>query len=141
APKIVTMKNEEETNMRNIVIRMPNWLGDAVMATPVIADVRAKWPHAQICVLCQGSGIGSLVRGNPHLDEILIFPKPGRWAFKERKQLVDRLRQKGFDLGILLPNSFSSALYFWLGRVARRVGFASDGRGALLTQSVPFPPE
>ncbi|MFC2049351.1 lipopolysaccharide heptosyltransferase II [Chlamydiota bacterium] len=120
---------------------MPNWLGDAVMATPVLADLRNQWPNATLTAMCQG-GVASLLKGNPHLNEIFSFSRPNEFLRRQqRRDLIARLRQGKYDLGILLPNSFSSAWWFWRGGVKTRVGFASDFRSFLLTHAVPFPPQ
>jgi heptosyltransferase II len=127
---------------QNIIIRMPNWLGDAVMATPIIADVRAKWPHATLTAMCQGWGVGALLHGNPHLNEIFSFSRPDKFLRRQQQRaLIARLRQGKYDLGILLPHSFSSAWRFWRGAVKTRIGFASDLRRPLLTQGVLLPKE
>ena len=124
---------------QNILIRMPNWLGDAVMATPILADVRARYPLATLTALCQG-GVGSLLFGNPHLNEIFTFSRPSGWLHRqEHRDLIERIRQGHYDLGVLLPNSLSSAWVLWRGNVKRRIGFARDGRRFLLTDPVPFP--
>ncbi len=132
----------EHTEFHNIVIRMPNWLGDAVMATPLLADVRKKWPKATITAMCQGGGVAALLIGNPYIDKIFTFSRPnGFLRRQEKRALIERIRQGKYDLGILLPNSFSSAWLLWRGRVKTRVGFTSDLRRLLLTKAVPFPEE
>jgi heptosyltransferase-2 len=126
----------------NIIIRMPNWLGDAVMATPTLEDVRKRWPQANLTAMCQGGGVSALLKGNPHIDEIFTFSPPNSFLRRQQhRHLIMRLRQGKYDLGILLPNSFSSAWWFWRGDVKNRIGFASDFRRGLLTQAVPFPKE
>ncbi len=127
---------------QNINIRMPNWLGDAVMATPVIADVRHAFPNANITAMCQGGGIGALLWGNPHVDEIFTFIRPQEFLHRfEHRDVIARLRQGKYDLGILLTNSFTSAWWFWRGQVRKRLGFATHGRTLLLNQSVAVPEE
>lgn len=124
---------------QNIIIRMPNWLGDVVMATPVIADLRKKFPKARITAMCQ-SNVASLLIGNPHIDEIFKFTRPNGFLRKqENRDVIGRLRQGKYDLGILLTNSFSSAWWFWRGKVKKRLGFASEWRKFLLTNGLPFP--
>ncbi len=119
---------------------MPNWLGDAVMATPVIADVRKKWPNATLTAMCQGGSISALLKGNPHLDEIFTFSRPNPFLKREElRDLIGRLRQGKYDLGILLPNSFSSAWWFWRGQVRKRIGFQGDFRDFLLTDPIAKP--
>ena len=126
---------------QNIIIRMPNWLGDVVMATPVIAELRKRFPEARITAMCQNN-VASLLTGNPHIDEIFSFSRPNHFLRKqENRDVIGRLRQGKYDLGILLTNSFSSAWWFWRSGIKRRLGFANEGRTILLTDRVPFPKE
>lgn len=128
-------------SFQNILVRMPNWLGDAVMATPILADVRKRWPEAQITAMCQGA-VAALLVGNPHIDEVFSFTRPNSFLRKQAgRDLVERLRQGKYDLGILLPGSFSSAWWQWRGHVGRRVGFAKEWRSFLLTDAVALPKE
>lgn len=110
---------------------MPNWIGDLVMATPILEGVRERYPKAHIVALCRGNG--QMLSGNPHVDEVVTFSKG-----KER-EMIRYLRLSHFDLGILLTNSFSSAWMFWRGRVKKRVGFFRLARAFLLNSNIPFP--
>ena len=118
-----------------IVVRMPNWIGDFVMGLPILEDLRTLYPDATISVVCK-TGFTDLLDSNPYVDEIIEIPHKGRFF---PKGLIGKLRQKKFDLGILLTNSFSSAWHFFVGGVKRRVGFYKKSRAFLLTQNIPFP--
>lgn len=122
-----------QENLR-ILVRMPNWLGDAVMATPILQDLKEHWPHAHLTALCQGSA-GQLLAGNPFVDEVLSFQK------QDKKTLLQSLKKNPFDLGILLTNSFSSAWMLWRGNIKKRLGYTSDARSFFLTDPIPFPKE
>jgi heptosyltransferase II len=123
----------------NIIIRMPNWIGDAVMATPILADIRNRWKTAKITVMCQGS-VGTILLHDPHIDHIYSFKKPSGWIHRfHRTDIIETLREGDYDLGILLTNSLSSAWWFWRGDVRKRIGFANGMRNALLTTAVPYP--
>ncbi|HPE85427.1 MAG TPA: lipopolysaccharide heptosyltransferase II [Chlamydiales bacterium] len=123
-------------NPQNIIVRMPNWIGDLVMATPILADLKAAYPHAKLTAMCQ-KPLGELLKKDPHLDEIFSFHKPGSFLRRaEKRSIVQKLRQGKYDLGVLLTNSFSSAWWFWQGRVKQRLGFARDGRSFLLTNPI-----
>lgn len=130
-----------QLNPKNIIIRMPNWLGDFVMATPVIADLHAHWPEAKITAMCQGA-VGSLLEQNPHVHEVFAFKRAKGWFSRQAKEeIVQPLCQGQYDLGILLTNSFSSAWWFWRGKIKNRIGYAANCRHWLLNKSVPFPKE
>jgi heptosyltransferase-2 len=124
---------------KNIIIRMPNWLGDLVMATPILADVRHFWPDAKITAMCQG-GLGAVIQEDCHIDEVLNFKKPSGWLHrKEHGDIILPLQQGHYDLGILLTNSLSSAWWFWRGNVQNTIGFSTPLRSLLLDIPVPFP--
>ena len=124
---------------RNIIVRMPNWIGDLVMATPVLSDLRKAYPEARITAMCR-SPVCELLKEDPEIDELFCFSKAsGLSRREERRNIIEKLRNGGYDLGILLTHSFSSAWWFWLGRVQNRVGYQSNARNFLLTQSLPFP--
>lgn len=118
---------------------MPNWIGDAVMATPVIHDLAEHFPDAKITLMCQGA-IGQLFAHDPSVSEILPFKKPNGWIHHLRiNPTIEKLRQGAFDTGILLTNSWSSAWWFFRGRVKNKIGFGGRGRTCLLNQALPYP--
>lgn len=124
---------------KKIIVRMPNWLGDLVMATPVLADLRHHFPHAEITAMCQ-STVAGLLTHDPHIDEVYSYKRPSGWIHRpEHWNIIQEIRKGEYDLGILLTNSFSSAWWFWRGKVKHRLGFAGNVRSWLLTTAVPFP--
>ena len=124
------------TRRRQLVIA-PNWIGDTAMAAPFFASLRAAFPDDRIEALAS-SWCAGLLDAYPWVDEVHRLAD-GKW----RSFLLARPLQRGGEIGALwlLPNSFRSALLgFWLGGV-KRVGYATGGRGALLTHAVSPPPE
>jgi heptosyltransferase-2 len=124
---------------KNIIVRMPNWLGDLVMATPVLSDLRQHWPQANLTAMCQGP-ISALLANDPNIDELYGYQRPSGWLHRHQPMaVIEHLRKGEHDLGILLTNSFSSAWWFWRGDVKYRIGFAGNLRSWLLTEAIPFP--
>lgn len=124
---------------QQIIVRMPNWLGDLVMATPILTDLRHQWPEAKITVMCQGS-LGTVIQEDPHINEVFSFRRPKNWLCRQVYQdIVVPLKTGHFDLGILMTNSFSSAYWFWRGHVQNRIGYVDHGRSLLLDYPIPFP--
>jgi len=114
---------------------MPNWVGDAVMATPTLRAIRKRFPQAHIATLGKPY-VRAILEGSPHLDDILDYPdKPGGNLVK----LAARLKKHRFDLAVLLPNSFRSGLLVFLAGIKRRVGYDRDGRGVFLTDNLIAP--
>lgn len=122
---------------KNIIVRMPNWIGDLVMATPVLADLRKAFPKARITAMCL-SHLGELLSEDPDIDELFCFQRVSVFGrHNDKRNIIEKLRQGNFDLGILLTNSFSSAWWFWQGHVSVRLGYDCNGRKLLLNHSVP----
>jgi len=122
-----------------IIIRMPNWIGDLVMATPILTDVRKAFPNAHITALCR-TPISDLLKEDLDIDELFCFSKASGFDRRsERRGIVEKIRRGNYDLGILLTHSFSSAWWFWRGHVKRRLGYQGNGRSLLLTDSIDLP--
>jgi heptosyltransferase-2 len=122
---------------QNILVRCPNWVGDVVMATPTLRCLRETFPQARITLLLRPSAM-SILEGAPWFDEAVGIEKAqGVRGFVTFIVMARLLRARKFDLGLLLTNSFSSALLFRLAGVRRRVGYSRDGRDFLLSEAVP----
>ncbi len=124
---------------RNIIVRMPNWLGDLVMATPVLADLRQRFPHANITAMCV-EPIATLLEQDPHIDQLFRFRRINNWIHHFHSyQILEPLRHNEYDLGVLLTNSLSSAWWFWRGKVQHRLGYIGHWRRLLLNKALSLP--
>jgi heptosyltransferase-2 len=120
-----------------IVVRAPNWAGDLVMATPGFRALRAAWPGAHIALHAKAT-LAPLLDGSPWFDERIPLTSGARGsAALVREGLA--LRRRRFELGLCLPDSFSSALLLRLAGVRHIVGYATQGRRALLHAPLPPP--
>ncbi|MCD4812145.1 lipopolysaccharide heptosyltransferase II [bacterium] len=116
---------------KKILLRSPNWVGDAVMGTPVVVALKKTFPHAAIHVLAR-SWVAPLWENHPAIDCVIGLDRKLGWV--RWIQLIMQLRKEKYDLTILLTNAFSAAwLAFWSG-IPKRVGYRTDNRGWLLTQ-------
>lgn len=124
-----------------ILVRGTNWVGDALLMTPALASVRRTFPKAHLSLLVR-PWVADLFRGNPAVDEVLLYESAGAHRGATGKlRLARELRRRRFDLAVLFQNAFDAALIAWLARIPERVGFATQGRGWLLTRPVSLPPE
>jgi len=124
---------------RRLLILAPNWLGDAVMALPAVADLRRAFPLASLVVAARTSvaAVFDLATGIDAVVTLAWHGKRGsRSAFRAD---VQRLRAAVCDTAILLPNSFASAWLVWRTGVPQRWGYAGDLRSWLLTRAVARP--
>lgn len=133
------MKSIKHIEPKNIIIRMPNWIGDFVMATPILSDVRRAFPKASITAMCR-VGVCQLLEMDPNINEIFCFSKTSGFNRRDsRRDLIEKIRQGKYDLGILLTNSFSSSWWFYRGHVFYRIGYRGNFRSFLLTHPIRPP--
>jgi len=119
-----------------LLLRSPNWLGDACMAAPAVRAIKAGRPDMHLTVLTQRK-LAPLWREMPEVDEVLEIPP------KASPRKVARLIMASghYDTAILLPNSIRSALEVWLARIPRRVGREGHRGRRLLNQFLKADPQ
>ena len=124
-----------------ILVRAPNWVGDAVMAIPALEAIRRTQAAAEIAILARPA-VADLYRDQPFANKIMEYDKAGRhkgwWG---REKLAGELRHENFGLALLLQNAFEAAWLTWRAGIPERIGYARDGRGPLLTKPIRVPKE
>src|SRR5262249_6282330 len=115
----------------NIAVFLPNWVGDAVMATPAVRALRRHFPAARLVGVLRPY-VAGVLEGAPWLDAQILLDTRGPWSRRWPAAAL-ALRRHRPDLAILFPNSFRSAIVARLGGCKRRVGYARSARGWLLT--------
>jgi heptosyltransferase-2 len=123
-----------------ILIRAANWVGDAIMTTPVVRAVRKNYPLSKMTVLAK-PWVVPVYENNPYIDRVMVYESGGRhkmgWG---TLRLAADLKDNRFDLGILMQNAFEAALITFLGRVKERLGYNTDARRLLLNRCVRLNP-
>ena len=126
-------------SVKQLVVRAPNWIGDAVMCEPALRGLRPLFPQAKLTLLAKPS-IAELFIAHPGLDRVLVYDDKGIHAGLSGKwALAGTLRRHGFDLAVLFQNAFEAAFITWLSGIPRRFGYATDGRTFFLTDPVAVP--
>jgi heptosyltransferase-2 len=112
-----------------LLVRAPNWVGDVVLSLPALRDLRRGFPAARLEVLAR-PWVADLYRSVPGVDAVRESHGHGADATALRGAA---------DLGVILPNSFATALALWRAGIPERWGYATDGRGLLLTRRCRVP--
>jgi heptosyltransferase-2 len=122
-----------------LLVRVPNWVGDAVMCIPALEVVRTRWPQAHITILGR-PWVADLYKGQGVADETRVFESTGKHCgMSGVERLAAELRAEKFDCALLLQNAFQAAWLAWRAGIRERIGYARDARGWLLTQAIPVP--
>ncbi|MBN2209981.1 MAG: lipopolysaccharide heptosyltransferase II [Sedimentisphaerales bacterium] len=116
-------------NVNVLAVRLPNWVGDVVMATPALKVLRERFVEAKMVGVMR-PGARKIVGEGPWFDEVVAVDDHGLRGLSRLTREIKRLRP---DLAVLMPNSIRSAVPFWLAGVPQRVGYRRRGRGWLIT--------
>ncbi len=116
--------------IERILVRAPNWIGDAVLSLGAVRDLRRNFPSARIEVLARPS-VADLYHAVGEVDGVRIAT--GRF------RIDARALRGAFDAVLLLTNSFGTALLAFAAGIPERWGYSRDGRGLLLTRRARVP--
>jgi heptosyltransferase-2 len=116
-----------------VAVFLPNWIGDAVMATPAVHALRERFPDARLLGVLKPYVVG-VFAGSPWFDDLIFHDKRGGVGHGTLA-VARRLRRERVDLAVLFANTFRSALAAWLGDCRRRIGYSRYGRRWLLTDA------
>jgi ADP-heptose:LPS heptosyltransferase len=123
----------------NILLVRLRLIGDVVFTTPAIRAIRRHFPDAKISYIVEEEA-AAVVRGNPHLDEVIVATSPqARGRLRADLALVRRLRAGRYDLAIDFHGGPRASLLSWLSGAPQRIGFEVAGRSWMYTTRVPRP--
>ncbi|MCH8619847.1 lipopolysaccharide heptosyltransferase II [Undibacterium sp. TS12] len=115
-----------------ILVIAPNWIGDAVMAQPLLQLLKLEHPAVPVDVLAPG-WVAPVLRAMPEVDTVLETPfKHGALQLRERWRYAQLLRQRGYTSAYVLPNTLKFALLPWMAGIKKRVGYKGESRYGLI---------
>ncbi len=118
----------------------PNWIGDALMAQPLLTLLKRQQPKQNITVLAP-SWVAPVLAAMPEVDAVRPTALAhGSLQWHDRRTFARQLRAEQFDRAYVLPNSFKAALIPWLAGIPQRIGYVGEMRYGLLNQRLPNPP-
>jgi lipopolysaccharide heptosyltransferase II len=133
----VKQANTTGSSVKQIIVRGTNWVGDAVMTIPALRALRAAFPDAEITLATRSWSEGIFADAD-FIDKLLIYDRD-RGALADFAAQVRKWKKSRFDMAILFQNAFEAAAIAFAARVPERIGYATDGRGMLLTQPLSIP--
>jgi lipopolysaccharide heptosyltransferase II len=121
--------------INRVVVRAPNWVGDAVMCVPALRQLKRILPDARITLVAR-PGASDIFIDADFADEVIVYERAGLASVWQQ---VSEWKKRRFDLAILFQNAFEAAAIGFLARVPVRVGYDTEHRGFLLTRAIPLP--
>ena len=126
--------------MKILLVRL-RLIGDVVFTTPVIRALRRRYPNAQLSYLVEPAA-APIVTGNPHLNEVIVAPKPrGLARLAADVRLAGALRRARYDVAIDMHGGPRSGWFTWASGAPRRIGYDIKGRGWMYTSRVARAPD
>jgi len=124
--------------MRTLIIA-PNWIGDAVMAQPLLKLLRAANPDQRIVALAP-AWVAPVLDAMPEIDRVFATQLAhGKLQWRARRDFASALRREHFTHAFVLPNSLKSALIPWLAGIPKRIGYQGEMRWGLLNHRLAPP--
>ena len=121
--------------MMRIAVRVPNWIGDSVLAIPAIKSLKTNFPDAGIFIIAK-NWVKDVFLNLEFVDELVTIPDQNNLT--GIRSAARKLKKYDFDAGLLLTNSFLSALFFAMSGIPKRWGYKKDGRQLLLTEYASY---
>lgn len=121
-------------NNSRILIIAPNWIGDAIMAHPLIQLLQQQHPGVLIDVLA-APAVAPVCRAMPEVNEVMVTPfRHGALQLRQRWQFARQLKQRQYQAAYVLPNTIKYALIPWLAGIPLRVGYKGESRYGLINR-------
>jgi heptosyltransferase II len=124
-----------------IMVRAPNWVGDAVMALPALRELRRIFANEEITLVAR-PWVAGLFEGEGLADHVVAV-RDGSGILQKTSCFINgarQLRRDKFDLAVLFQNAFGAALFARVAGARRIAGYSTDRRRALLDIVIPFQP-
>src|SRR5262245_32808948 len=112
------MNQIQASEIKRVVVRGTNWVGDSVMTVPALRALRRVLPEAKITLVVRPSATG-IFFGAKFVDDLLVYDRRGVGSVISQ---IRAWRQRHFDLAVLFQNAFEAALIPFFAGVPLRLG-------------------
>jgi len=117
-------------SFKRVLVIRHRFIGDTVLLEPFLRALREVLPPTVAIDVLVSKGSGELLEGHPAVDELVYF--------ESAKQVLPHLKAKSYEACFVLKRSWSSVLLALKADIPWRIGFDTEGRGALLTHPIPY---
>lgn len=125
--------------MKRILVVNVNWLGDAILTTPVFKAIKENIPSIYVGVMVVDR-VKDVFSDNPYIDEVIIFDeKSTHKGILSKLKFINFLRGKKFDTVFFIHRSFTRACICFLAGIKTRIGYLRPKTSFILTKKVPLP--
>lgn len=148
--KLLSRRRPPTSGITSVLVMEPWYIGDVVLATPILRAIRRRYPSARITVL-GAPHAEELLRHSGLADEVIVAElpwtakeskyDPRRYDFRALRNLIGKLRRQRFDITIDARMDLRSNLVTFLTEAPRRVGYDFGGGAFLLTDAVAADPD
>ena len=122
--------------MTRSLLIAPQWIGDAVMTQPLMAQLQSRGERLTVAAM---PWVAPIYEAMPECEQILVLPfKRGALELQKRRAWAHALRGQ-FDRAYVCPNSFKSALLAFWADIPMRMGYEGEMRRWLLNLTLPNP--
>ncbi|MBI5343836.1 MAG: lipopolysaccharide heptosyltransferase II [Deltaproteobacteria bacterium] len=123
-------------DIRRVLVRAPNWIGDAVLSLPAVGALKDLYPQASITVLAKNK-VTPVYLHNPAVNDIIEYDdKAAHKGIRGRVRLSAAIKERHFELAVLFQNAFDAAFIAFISGIPERAGYARDFRSKLLTRPI-----
>ncbi len=133
------MKRINPEDVRKILIRGTNWIGDAVMSIPALREIRRIFQRSEIVLLVR-PWVRDVYSAVEFVDRVSEYDKQVYQGWRGLRRLAEELEREQYDMAILLQNAFEAAFLAWSARIPIRLGYARDARSVFLTHPCRIDP-
>lgn len=130
---IIQPIRREATALKTLAVFLPNWIGDAVMATPALRALRTRYAATHSILGVGRPGVINVLTGTELIDAAIELDPKATAPERRTRSVIRQLRTAGPDMAVLLTNSWRTAIIARLSGARRRFGYSREGRGWLLT--------
>ncbi|MBI5885263.1 MAG: lipopolysaccharide heptosyltransferase II [Deltaproteobacteria bacterium] len=124
-----------------ILVRVPNWIGDAVMCLPALEAIHRLYPDRPVIVAAKPRVV-PVFEHAPYVKDIIEYDDRGRHrGVMGRLRFAGEIKKRGFGLAVLFQNAFDAAFLSFISGIPERVGYGRDLRSPLLTTAIKAGPE